>query len=113
MQLNFQSVHMISGARTVTRSALAVKMLMAVTPSVENAIACKVCLVLLGKYRNYICCPGFMGEKCAAECPEGKFGHQCEQQCLCQNGATCNKINGDSFYILVLIIQTHSSKVKI
>lgn len=28
------------------------------------------------------------------ECPAGFYGAGCQQRCLCQNGATCNKTNG-------------------
>ncbi len=28
------------------------------------------------------------------ECPAGFYGANCQQRCLCQNGATCNKTNG-------------------
>lgn len=28
------------------------------------------------------------------ECPAGFYGADCQQRCLCQNGATCNKTNG-------------------
>lgn len=28
------------------------------------------------------------------DCPAGFYGTDCQQSCLCQNGATCNKTNG-------------------
>ena len=27
-------------------------------------------------------------------CPEGRYGSQCLMQCNCENGATCNPVNG-------------------
>ncbi|XP_071942934.1 uncharacterized protein [Antedon mediterranea] len=40
------------------------------------------------------CCPGYTGTDCYEECPENMFGLNCLGNCECQNGATCNPING-------------------
>lgn len=28
------------------------------------------------------------------ECPLGKFGYKCQENCQCQNGALCDPVNG-------------------
>ncbi|XP_023313577.1 uncharacterized protein LOC106659242 isoform X1 [Trichogramma pretiosum] len=41
------------------------------------------------------CDPGFQGQDCARECPQGSWGQNCKNQCNCQGDLTCNPINGD------------------
>ena len=28
------------------------------------------------------------------ECPTGKYGYNCQQSCICQNGASCDPVSG-------------------
>ena len=37
---------------------------------------------------------GWTGSKCNTGCLEGFFGLNCSQMCMCQNGATCGKVDG-------------------
>lgn len=41
------------------------------------------------------CEPGYTGDRCDTECPEGLWGPTCGLQCQCRNGAACNHISGD------------------
>ncbi|PNF32168.1 hypothetical protein B7P43_G00723 [Cryptotermes secundus] len=41
------------------------------------------------------CEPGYTGDRCDIECPEGLWGPACGLQCQCRNAATCNHISGD------------------
>ncbi|XP_077996874.1 uncharacterized protein LOC144450172 isoform X2 [Glandiceps talaboti] len=48
----------------------------------------------------YRCCDGFFKDPAAnittrcQECPSGQYGEDCQFTCLCNNGATCNNIDG-------------------
>ena len=32
--------------------------------------------------------------QCQEQCPYGRYGHNCQQLCRCQNGGTCDPIDG-------------------
>ncbi|XP_014206491.1 multiple epidermal growth factor-like domains protein 10 [Copidosoma floridanum] len=40
------------------------------------------------------CDPGFQGQDCAYECPQGSWGQNCENECSCVHEVTCNPVNG-------------------
>lgn len=40
------------------------------------------------------CFPGWKGEKCNEGCASGFFGLNCSRECLCQNGGTCDPVDG-------------------
>ncbi|GFQ74790.1 protein draper, partial [Trichonephila clavata] len=40
------------------------------------------------------CQPGFGGPTCNISCPSGKYGSQCERDCICQNKALCDPVTG-------------------
>lgn len=46
------------------------------------------------------CLPGYTGRYCESHCPPNFFGNNCKNECKCQNGATCNPINGIMFYLM-------------
>ena len=49
-------------------------------------------------------CPaGFVGLQCDRPCDKGKFGEKCEFDCKCQNGASCNAVNGQFLFLLLLL----------
>lgn len=40
------------------------------------------------------CQPGFVGEDCSEECPEGHWGAGCLHECLCASGTSCHPTTG-------------------
>lgn len=38
--------------------------------------------------------PGWQGSDCSVPCDEGFYGYRCEQDCRCENGASCDPISG-------------------
>ena len=42
------------------------------------------------------CPPGWTGIYCDTPCPAGHYGQDCQEKCICKNGATCNHITGTS-----------------
>ncbi len=41
-----------------------------------------------------VCPPGYAGLRCERPCPANKFGELCQQNCLCQNNAACEPVEG-------------------
>lgn len=41
-----------------------------------------------------ICLHGYHGDNCSASCDLGWYGYQCNQQCQCENNATCDPVSG-------------------
>ena len=40
-----------------------------------------------------VCPKGYSGPLCKDRCPNGKFGHNCEKTCTCDDGP-CDPVNG-------------------
>ena len=36
----------------------------------------------------------FLPVGCSQPCQQGRWGHNCESQCQCRNGATCDSVSG-------------------
>lgn len=43
---------------------------------------------------NCTCSPGFTGDICQLQCPEGTFGQNCELKCDCMNENGCDPVTG-------------------
>lgn len=42
-----------------------------------------------------LCFSGWRGDNCSEACPPGLYGVNCSRECLCLNGGTCNRLNGE------------------
>uniref|UniRef100_A0A096LPS9 Platelet endothelial aggregation receptor 1 n=1 Tax=Poecilia formosa TaxID=48698 RepID=A0A096LPS9_POEFO len=40
------------------------------------------------------CLAGWTGAICTEQCPEGRFGKNCSEECVCHNGAKCDPLTG-------------------
>uniref|UniRef100_A0A3P9PU63 Platelet endothelial aggregation receptor 1 n=1 Tax=Poecilia reticulata TaxID=8081 RepID=A0A3P9PU63_POERE len=40
------------------------------------------------------CLAGWTGSICTEQCPEGRFGKNCSEECVCHNGAKCDPLTG-------------------
>ncbi|KRX20624.1 Multiple epidermal growth factor-like domains protein 11 [Trichinella nelsoni] len=43
------------------------------------------------------CLPGWGGKQCNKSCPHNHYGDQCEMDCKCENGASCDPVSGECF----------------
>ncbi|KAJ8682438.1 hypothetical protein QAD02_018230, partial [Eretmocerus hayati] len=56
---------------------------------------CKKCLGGVCTAPNHCTCePGFQGHDCASECPQGRWGLNCENKCNCLRDVRCNPVDG-------------------
>lgn len=45
--------------------------------------------------KSCVCvCVCVLGPRCREQCPQGRWGHQCNQSCSCLNSASCQPHNG-------------------